>query len=415
MKTNKELPKFKKTKNSHPSSKTKQVKTPNIKNSKNNIETLKTSSQAINTPIEEKTLEKKLPRFDTFGKIKKEYQVKNPFEKKIIKKLKVSKYQHLKNLKSFLEKGGYSIDNEAIISRSIIRIAIFLNLILTFYLLYTAYYRSEKIVSLLPTLFAVWSILLLIIIMILWVVFYIIVDLKIFNRRLAVEEVLPDFLMLTSSNINAGMPIDQALWYAVRPRFGILAKEIEEVAKQTLVGDELKDALLNFTKKYDSLILKRSINLLLEGVDSGGKVADIISKIATDIQTTRIFKKEMAANVTTYVIFISVASIAAAPFLFALSKQLLIIISSIMGNMDVGGGGGIGFSFDASAISISDYNIFSIVTLMMTATFSAMIISIIKKGNIKEGLSYIPPFTITVLIIYLVASKILDVFLGGMF
>ena len=42
--------------------------------------------------------------------------------------------------------------------------------------------------------------------------------------------VLADFLGLTSSNISAGMPIDRALWFAVRPKFGILAREIEEVA-----------------------------------------------------------------------------------------------------------------------------------------------------------------------------------------
>jgi pilus assembly protein TadC len=57
-------------------------------------------------------------------------------------------------------------------------------------------------------------------------------DYKIYQRTKEIEEVLPEFLQLTSANISAGMTIDRALWFAVRPKFGVLAKEIEEVAKK---------------------------------------------------------------------------------------------------------------------------------------------------------------------------------------
>ena len=77
-------------------------------------------------------------------------------------------------------------------------------------------------------------------------------------------ELLTRLMKLTSANISAGMPIDQALWFAVRPKFGVLAKEIEEVAKSTIAGADLQTALIDFTKKYNSKILKRSINLIIE-------------------------------------------------------------------------------------------------------------------------------------------------------
>ena len=74
-----------------------------------------------------------------------------------------------------------------------------------------------------------------------------------------IEENLPDYLEFTSANLRAGMPIDRALWFAVRPRFGVLAKEIEDVAKRTLAGEDLHVALVDFAKKYDSQILLRSV------------------------------------------------------------------------------------------------------------------------------------------------------------
>ena len=68
------------------------------------------------------------------------------------------------------------------------------------------------------------------------------------------------------------MTIDKALWYAVRPKFGVLANEIETVAKETMKGEDLKIALQKFADKYDSILLKRSISLLSEGIDAGGEI-----------------------------------------------------------------------------------------------------------------------------------------------
>ena len=86
-------------------------------------------------------------------------------------------------------------------------------------------------------------------------VFYL--NLRIYNRTKEIEKVLPDFLQLTAANISAGMSIDKALWFSIRPRFGILAKEIETVAKKSMSGEDLEQALKEFASKYDSPTLDR--------------------------------------------------------------------------------------------------------------------------------------------------------------
>ncbi|MBU0980007.1 MAG: type II secretion system F family protein [Nanoarchaeota archaeon] len=252
--------------------------------------------------------------------------------------------------------------------------------------------------------------------MIIYKVFY---DLKTFQRRLDIELVLPDFLQLTAANIRAGMPIDRAMWYAVRPRFGVLAKEIELVAKQTLSGTELDKALLEFSLKYDSPTVERSINLLLSGLEAGGEIGDLLNKIATNIQEISTMKKEMAANVTTYVIFISFATIAAAPFMFALSYNLLIVIKGIMTKIELpkesvtsGGFGNLLGNLSAEGISISGFFWFCIIMLCVTSFFSSIIIATIKKGSVKEGFRYIPMFIGSTIALFLVASKILGIFLS---
>ncbi|MFH1506723.1 MAG: type II secretion system F family protein, partial [archaeon] len=213
-----------------------------------------------------------------------------------------------------------------------------------------------------------------------WLMIYVFLDLKIFRRKQDVENVLPDFLQLTSANISAGMPIDKALWMAIRPQFGVLSKEIQEVAKATMAGESLEKALHTFTHRYQSPILTRAMNLLLEGLDAGGEMADLLNKIAIDIQEIRLMRKEMSADVMTYVLFITVATVLVAPFLFGLSTQLLIIVQSIISNLDLGSGaasGGSLFSFNLSeeTIKLSDFRIFCVTMLSISSFFAAMIIS----------------------------------------
>ena len=151
-------------------------------------------------------------------------------------------------------------------------------------------------------------------------------DFTIYQRKKNVEEFLPDLLQQTSANIRAGMTIDRALWFATRPKFGILAKEIETVAKKTMSGVDFNQALREFAERYDSVTLKRSMNLLINGINAGGETGNLINKISLNIQDNKLMRKELAANLQTYVIFISFATIIAAPLLFAMQQYLQIFL-----------------------------------------------------------------------------------------
>ncbi len=335
------------------------------------------------------------------------------------KRKKVTAAERKRRLADYLEKAGLEIDHVTA-SRRMFYSAIALTTLMTGLYIYFAVQRGGSVTGIIIQVLVLWVFGFLFV----WgasrLVFMIYLDLLMFRRKLSVEEVLPDFLQLTSANIRAGMPIDRALWFAVRPRFGVLAKEIEDVAKRTLAGEELSVALVNFAKRYDSLILLRSVYLLNEGMDAGGDVGDLLNKIALNIQDMRGMKKEMSANVTTYVIFISFAAMIAAPFLFGLSNQLLHIVQSIAGDVAAGGGikgGGIGLSINMSSdnIKMSDYRIFAYSCLAVSSIFSAVIVATIKKGNVKEGLQYIPIYLIVSLIVFYFASVILGTLMGGMF
>ena len=339
---------------------------------------------------------------------------KKEIKKQEKKRVRVLERRH--KLKFYLERAGLGITPESL-SKKLFNATVLINLGISAFLIY--HFSVTFGITWTTILFSIvtlWILVFIILIFILWVFFYIFVDLKIFKRKVTIEDVLPDFLQLTASNIKAGMTIDRALWYAVRPRFGVLAKEIETVAKETMRGEELKIALQKFADKYDSVLLKRSLSLLIEGLEAGGEIGNLLNKIAIHIQENKIMRKEMAANVTTYVIFISVASIAAAPVLFALSGVLIQVISSLgstLGGASSAATASFGISFGGTGIKLNDFRIFAVVSLITTSFFSAMIVATIKSGNAKLGLRNIPMFMVITVALFFIADKVLGKLVGG--
>ncbi|MFH1174511.1 MAG: type II secretion system F family protein [archaeon] len=319
-------------------------------------------------------------------------------------------------LLSFLEKAGLGQLSMKNLSVLIFKISIFVCLSISGVIIVYAAVRNTDFRSIFLFLGGIWTAVFVLILGLIWLGFFVMVDLRIYQRTQEIEAVLPDFLQLAAANISSGMTIDRALWFAVRPRFGILAKEIEDVAKSTMTGEDLGAALSRFSQKYDSKTLKRSINLLLEGISAGGEMADLLNKISIDIQETRIMQKEMAANIMSYVIFIGFASIIAAPFMLGLSTQLIIVIKSVMGNISVESlsNAQMMFSLVPDAVKVADFKLFSLTVLFVTTAFSMAIIGTIRYGSARRMLPYIPVMYLVTIAIYYTTLGIFGTMMGSL-
>ncbi|MBD3204098.1 hypothetical protein GF327_07415 [Candidatus Woesearchaeota archaeon] len=73
------------------------------------------------------------------------------------------------------------------------------------------------------------------------------------------------------------------------------------------------------------------------------------------------------------------------------------------------------FNITGETIDLGDYQTFVITCICITSFFSTVIINIIKKGNIKEGLHLIPVFTGVSLLIYFASVTFMHFILGGFF
>ena len=249
---------------------------------------------------------------------------------------------------------------------------------------------------------------------ILCVYFYL--DLKIFYRTKKVEEELPDFLQVLSSNLKGGMTFERALWIAVKPRFGILGSEMAKTSKKVMTGYEVGKALTELADKYDSLMLSRTVDLMISELDSGGNVAQLLDRIVENLIEIKELKDELSASAIAYIIFISVIIIVISPLLFALSFNLLTLILKFVGQLALAAQrtGNIPLVFSKVNIKPADFKTFSLISMVVISFFSSLIVSIVEKGDIKSGVKYIPIFTFGSMLMYLFFTKMLGILFRGL-
>ncbi len=246
---------------------------------------------------------------------------------------------------------------------------------------------------------------------------YYYLEIRIYNRTKRMEEVLPDFLRFVSENLKGGMSFEKALWSSIKPEFDVLASEVRLSAKKVMTGQDVEEALTEFTTKYDSPILSRAFNLIIEGMKGGGRIADLIDKIIEDIEEMKELKREMRTTNLSYIIFITFVVLIVTPALFTLSFQFLMVLKGIsakIGNLPTVSIG-MPISFGKVSIDSEVFKRFSIYALAIISGFSAIIVSIISKGDIKGGVKYIPIYIAGSIIAYLVFMVAMSGFFSSMF
>lgn len=322
---------------------------------------------------------------------------------------KITPYLRRYLLKAGIPSVPYKFFGALFYLTALITAVIYVLFIYPFFLQY-----SQLILLLLST--AIWFVIQisLAVFFILLVYFY--VDLRIYKRTKKLEEMLPDFLQVVSSNLKGGMSFENALWGAIKPRFSILANEMAEVSKKVMTGHDVSSALTELEQKYDSLMLRRSIDLMISELESGGDIADLIDKIVDNFKETKSLKEDISASAVAYTMFIAAIVIFIAPLLFSLSFHLLNIILDFMSKMSVGTArvGTLPIAFGEVTVNPDTFRYFSIAALTIISFFSSLIVSIVEKGNIKSGLKYIPIFMLGSLFMYFVFMKILTAVFSGM-
>jgi len=225
------------------------------------------------------------------------------------------------------------------------------------------------------------------------------------QRANITEEVLPEALVLMSTNLKSGLTPDKALLMTARPEFGPLEKELKFVAKESLTTVPFEDAIMEVAKKFNSNTIARTLKLISEGIKRGGEMSSILENTANHMREVSSLKRQISAEVMLQVLFILFASVVAAPLMFGTSTVIIEKISSLGITTAVQAPQGVGSSLpqmskigDAAQYMLQ----YSIAAIALNSLFASFIIGLVQEGKKVSGIKFFPAilvFSITIVFI----------------
>lgn len=122
-----------------------------------------------------------------------------------------------------------------------------------------------------------------------------------------IDSVFPDFVRDLASSRRAGMTFTKAILFTSNGNYGVLTKEIKQIAQQISWGSSVEEALTEFAQRVNTTSVKRTISLIIEASRSGGNVADVLDVASQDALEIKQLEAERRVTMASYVIVIYVS------------------------------------------------------------------------------------------------------------
>lgn len=128
-----------------------------------------------------------------------------------------------------------------------------------------------------------------------------------YKWRKAIDEHLPDLFRSIVQAQETGMTLPQALEDASKRNYGPLTAELRKMTAQISWGMTFEEALLALGRRVNTLLVQRTVPLIIEASRSGGHVEKVFDPTGKFIQTTLLLDKERRNQTRPYIAIIYVA------------------------------------------------------------------------------------------------------------
>ena len=207
------------------------------------------------------------------------------------------------------------------------------------------------------------------------------------QRVSEIEEPLPDALRQMSTALRAGVSMDEALEDVSKSNYGALSEEFERTISQVRRGRSMKGALKAMASRNDSDLLQRAFFLVVEGMERGAELADVLEAVSEDIRETHTIQRQRKSSTTQQVMFLLAASLFAAPFI----TGLVVALADVFATMGASGGGSGGMEMGGAILPPGTTMIISLF-IIIQAAITSLAVGVIRYGEFGKGLMYIPLF-----------------------
>ncbi|MFH0970971.1 MAG: type II secretion system F family protein [Candidatus Micrarchaeota archaeon] len=197
------------------------------------------------------------------------------------------------------------------------------------------------------------------------------------RKQKKIDEELPEVLFQVAA-FPRNTPMEKIIG-SVAEKNSVLGTEFRKAGNLIKAGFAINEALLEIAGKNDSILLKRSISLILDAYESGGEISFALNEIAQDISEMHSLQKQNAAAFSTqkYTLLAGVA---------VLIPLILGLLLGVVGSLHFNSGDSIfGMKDNSGLVSAIRVSVPAYLFLLSIAasTFVAM-----QEGKLKKAPAY---------------------------
>ncbi len=195
------------------------------------------------------------------------------------------------------------------------------------------------------------------------------------NKRISeMEKMLPDAFFYLASSLRAGISFSEALEELTTSKFGALTEEFARVVAEIKKGRPTTEALNAFAiRNQKSSVLYRSIKILIEALDRGAPMSDVLISVGNDVREVLKIKQERKASTGMQTMFFILSSGLIGP-------TILGIVTKVMDNIS---GGAVSVSLPVESIRL-----LIMMFIILQGAVSGLGIGVIREGKFTAGLKY---------------------------
>ncbi|MEM2994512.1 MAG: type II secretion system F family protein [Candidatus Bathyarchaeia archaeon] len=150
-----------------------------------------------------------------------------------------------------------------------------------------------------------------------------------YKWRKAIDEHLPDLFRSIVQAEETGMTLPQALEEAAKRNYGPLTVELRKMNAQISWGMTFEEALLALAKRANTVLVQRTVPLIIEASRSGGRIEEVFAPTGKFIQTTLLLDKERRNRTRPYIAIIYVAFFVFVFTVILLFKSFFVSVESL--------------------------------------------------------------------------------------
>ncbi|MBI2105543.1 type II secretion system F family protein [Candidatus Woesearchaeota archaeon] len=225
------------------------------------------------------------------------------------------------------------------------------------------------------------------------------------KKQKEIEAQFLEFIRALVQGVKSGVAIPQSILNVINRDFGALNSYLKKLGYQIQWGIPVKDALKIFARETDNRVIRRSVAIIIQAEESGGKMDDILESVADNVVNIERLKEERKSStysqiVQGYAVFFIFIAI-----MLILEVKLMPMIQEMVGGLS-GGASGAGF-FDAGssgAVSQLNFKRIFLSLIVIQGIFAGLLIGKFSEGDIKYGIKHSISLVVIALLLILTVA-----------